>query len=557
MRKEIIINSAINEVRVAITEEGHLAEFFIEVPEREKLLGNIYYGKISKIATGINAAFVNIGLSQDAFLHFSDVDDTNINSLDNQLDIVDHADEQNYDFSNSTEEITEDNNEDFYDKELNSKQIIKPSDVGNVTKQFTIFETKRSGNVVIDLQENKEVLVQVVREAYSHKGMKVSTKITLPGRYVVLLPFEKTIGVSRKIQHKAERRRLFNLAKKALPEGFGCIIRTASLGKSLDELIADWENLLVTWKNIEEKIEVARQMQQPMLVYQDMLLAASVIRDYFKDDISRVVVDSKKLYTNIIEYLKNNSPNLVDKVELYTGSLPIFEVLGIEKELHRTNKRVLSLMSGGDIVIEKTEALTVIDVNSGRSVETDQEKNAVRTNLEAALEIARQLRLRDIGGIIIVDFIDMKKAENRRKVFNLMKNDVRADRAKIVVYPLTQLGLMQITRQRINQNLGEKVSDICPMCAGLGRIPSKSELLNSIEKWLKNFRARSNEFKITLLVHPQIAEYLTEGQMTIVSRLMIKYFIKISVQQNDSINIDKFRVISDRKQKDITNEYMN
>ena len=214
-------------------------------------------------------------------------------------------------------------------------------------------------------------------------------------------------------------------------------------------------------------------------------------------------------------------------------------------------------MSGGDIVIEKTEALTVIDVNSGRSVETDQEKNAVRTNLEAALEIARQLRLRDIGGIIIVDFIDMKKAENRRKVFNLMKNEVRADRAKIVVYPLTQLGLMQITRQRINQNLGEKVSDICPMCAGLGRIPSKSELLNSIEKWLKNFRARSNEFKITLLVHPQIAEYLTEGQMTIVSRLMIKYFIKISVQQNDSINIDKFRVISDRKQKDITNEYMN
>ena len=173
------------------------------------------------------------------------------------------------------------------------------------------------------------------------------------------------------------------------------------------------------------------------------------------------------------------------------------------------------------------------------------------------MEIARQLRLRDIGGIIIVDFIDMKKAENRRKVFNLMKNEVRADRAKIVVYPLTQLGLMQITRQRINQNLGEKVSDICPMCAGLGRIPSKSELLNSIEKWLKNFRARSNEFKITLLVHPQIAEYLTEGQMTIVSRLMIKYFIKISVQQNDSINIDKFRVISDRKQKDITNEYMN
>ena len=577
MRKEIIINSAINEVRVAITEEGHLAEFFIEVPEREKLLGNIYYGQVSKIITGINAAFVDIGLSQDAFLHFSDVEDIkNNNEFDNREFVNREHFEQVYNDQNNINNYNNDelyvkqdsnndndiieaelNDSDNIDKELESKKITKPLNVGNVTKQFAIFETKRSGNVIIDLQEGKEVLVQVVREAYSHKGMKVSTKISLPGRYVVLLPFEKVIGVSKKIQSKTERRRLYNLAKKALPDGFGCIVRTASVGKSLDELIADWENLLITWKKVEEKIEVARKMQEPMLVYQDMLLAASIIRDYFKDDIYRVVVDSKRMFHSIIEYLKVHAPNLVDKVELYSGITPIFEVLGIDKELQRTNKRVLSLSNGGDIVIDKTEALTVIDVNSGRSTETEQEKNAVKTNMEAIREIARQLRLRDIGGIIIIDFIDMKNAENRRRIFNLMKNEMKYDTAKIVVYPLTQLGLMQITRQRINQNLGEKVSDICPVCFGTGRIASKSELLNSIEKWLKLFRMKSNEFKITLLVHPQIAEYLTEGQMTIISRLMIKYFVKISVQQNDSISIDKFRVISDRKQKDITNEYLN
>ncbi|MGI6369773.1 MAG: Rne/Rng family ribonuclease [Ignavibacteria bacterium] len=541
MRKEIIINSTINEVRVAITEDGHLAELYIEVPEKEKLLGNVYYGKVNKVVTGINAAFIDIGLQQDAFLHFSDFEETNNINFDNNDDdiataIVDEASNDADDASNIS--------------------IKKPDNVGNITKEFAKFSTKSSGDIVINLQENKEILVQVVREAYSHKGMKVGTKIAIPGRYVVLLPFERMIGISRKIRSHHERNRLRKLARKALPEGFGCIIRTASVGKKEEELISDWENLLLAWSEAEKKIEYARKQQTPMLIYQDMLLADSVIRDLFKDDISRVVIDSKVMFKNVISYLETAAPNLVNKVEYYTGIAPIFEVLGIEKELARTTKRVLPLTSGGDIVIDKAEALTVIDVNSGRSNETDQEKNALKTNLEATREIARQLRLRDIGGIIIVDFIDMQSEQNKRQLLNEVRNEIRHDKAKVVAYPLTQLGLMQITRQRINQNLGEKISDICPTCSGSGRIPSKSTLLNSIEKWLKTFRQKSNEFKITLLVHPQIAEYLTEGNMPIISRLMIKYFIKINVQQNDSIGIDKFRVISNRKQKDITQEFL-
>ncbi len=544
MRKEIIINSSINEVRVAITEDGHLAELHIEHPEKEKLLGNVYYGKVNKVVTGINAAFIDIGMQQDAFLHFSDFEDSQNSSFDNSDEYDDYIN------SNDSDENTNETDD------VANASINKPKDVGRITKELAVFSTKSSGDIVIDLQEQKEILVQVVREAYSHKGMKVATKIAIPGRYVVLLPFEKMIGISKKIRNRNERRRLRKLAKKALPEGFGCIIRTASVGKAATELINDWETLLITWSEIEKKIEQARKQQTPMLVYQDMLLADSIIRDFFKDDISRVVLDSKIMFQNVVDYLKANAPNLVNKVELYTGTSPIFEILGIEKELARTHKRTVTLSSGGDIVIDKTEALTVIDVNSGRSNEKEQEKNALKNNLEAAREIAKQLRLRDIGGIIIIDFIDMQSEAHKRQLLNEVRNAIRPDKAKVVAYPLTQLGLMQITRQRINQNLGEKVSSICPTCAGSGRIASKSTLLNSIEKWLKTFRQSSNEFKITLLVHPEIAEYLTEGNMPIISRLMIKYFAKITVQQNDSISIDKFRFISNRKQKDITQEYL-
>jgi ribonuclease G len=567
MRKEIIINSAINEVRVAITEDGHLAEFFVEFPEKEKSVGNVYYGKISKVATGINAAFVDIGKHQNAFLHFSDVNDTSsygsFDSFDEDEQIDENIVEENTKAEKTDDEIetfeitNSDNDEKIEEKsskKLSSIKLKKAEKIGQITKEFAIFSTKSSGDVVINLQPNKEVLVQVVREPYSHKGMKVTTKIAIPGRYVVMLPFEKMIGISRKIQSSNERRRLKRLAKNALPEGFGCIIRTASVGKNEEELIRDWEDLLNTWNEVEQKIEMARKTQTPMRVYQDMLLAASIIRDFFKKDIGRVVVDSSKMYNDIVNYLKITEPKLVEKVELYKGITPIFEALEIEKELERTNKRVLSLNNGGDIVIDRTEALTVVDVNSGKATETDQEKNALKTNIEAASEIAKQMRLRDIGGIIIIDFIDMQREENRNKLFNKMLNAVRFDRAKVVLFPLTQLGLMQITRQRINQNLVEKTSVSCPTCSGKGRIASNATLLNSIEKWLKNYTKKSNEFNINLIVHPKIAEFLTEGEFSIISKLMIKYFVKINVLQNDSIVVDKFRIVSVRKQKDITGD---
>ncbi len=535
MRKEIIINSTINEVRVAITEDGQLAEFFIEFPEKERYIGNVYLGKVNKVMQGINAAFIDIGLRQDAFLHFSDVDD----SLENTM-IEEDDDEDNEDYP-----ATLDNNTDVA---LRRTQFSS----GTKATNKATFSTKRSGEVQINLEPKQDVIVQVVREAYGHKGVKVTTKIAIPGRYVVLLPFDNILGVSKKIHSYQERRRLRQLARRVLPKGFGCIIRTAAKGKSEVELEKDWEDLLIKWKEIEQKVE---KTKKPSLLYKDMRLATSVIRDLLTPQVQRVVVDSKKLYKEIYNYLKWSSSKSLHKLELYAGARPIFDAYSIEKELAKTYRRKVNLPNGGDLAIEQTEAMFVVDVNSGRAAESDQERNAVRTNMEAAREMARQIRLRDMAGMIIIDFIDMAQEQNRRKLYVEMKRELAKDRAKTVVYPLTQLGLLQITRQRINQNIAEKITETCPTCSGTGRITSKAVLINNIERWLRNFRKSSREFRILLTVNPNIALYLTEGTISPLNKLMLKYFVKIKITQSDQMPIDKFRFFSERQQKDITNDF--
>ncbi len=553
MKKEIIINSAINEVRVAITEDTQLAEFYIEFPDKERYIGNVYLGKVNKVVTGINAAFIDIGMEQDAFLHFSDVDESLENTFYTDEDDVDDSDE-NIDDDFIEEKNPQKANIKKYMNETAAVALRKEQFTPGDANKLATFKTKRSGEVLINLESKQDVLVQVIREAYGNKGMKVTTKIAIPGRYTVLLPFDDMIGVSKKTPTALERRRLRQLARNVLPNGYGCIIRTAAQGKSEDELRRDLRHLVNIWKEIEQKVEKAKK---PMLVYQDLGLATSVIRDLFQSDVERVVVDSKKLYKEIVAYLKSVSPHLVDKVEYYAGQSSIFEVYGIEKELAKTYRRSVALPGGGDIVIDRTEAMTVVDVNSGRSNDNEQEKNAMKTNLEACREIARQIRLRDIAGIIICDFIDMTTESNRKKLLHEMRRELSRDRAKTVTYPLTQLGLLQITRQRINQNIEEKTSEECPMCNGTGRVTSRAVLLNSIERWLRNFRKKSREFKLVLQLHPHVASHITEGTISTISKLMLKYFVKITVQQNDTVPIDKFRFLSVRRQKDITYEFIN
>jgi ribonuclease G len=544
MKKEIIINASLNEVRVAITEDSDLAEFMVEMPDKERFVGNVYKGKVSKVVTGINAAFINIGLKQDAFLHFSDIDE----SLENTIIEEDDDEEEENDNSNKKNQ----NNKNKSNQSSKNQKSQPPKSPKNNDDIIT-FETKKSGKVQINLEEGQEVIVQVTREAYANKGMKVTSKIAIPGRYLVLLPYDEMLGVSRKIASFKERKRLRYAVRSFKKDNYGCIIRTASKSKTDEELKIDWNNLVDVWKEIDSNI---KRIDGPGLVYQDFQLAQSVVRDLFTTQVQRIVVDSKKVYREINSYIKRVSPHLENKIELYTGKKSIFEEFGIERELAKTYRRRVNLKNGGDIVIEHTEAMVVIDVNSGRTSEKFQENNALNTNLEAMKEACKQIRLRDIGGMIIVDFIDMSLEKNGKRLFYEMKKELSRDRAKTILYPLSQIGLMQMTRQRINQNTSEKITEVCPVCKGSGRVTSKTVLVNEIERWLRNFRKHSREFRLELYVHPSVAQHISEGTISIMSRLMIKYFVKIKLQQSDSIKIDHFKFFSVRQQKDITSEYL-
>lgn len=533
MKKEIYINSSLNETRVAITEDGRLAEYFIEFPDKERLVGSIFLGRVQKIVQGMNAAFIDIGLEQDAFLHFSDVD----SSMEDSFELDDEEDEEE-----AEEEMSD-----------SATEALRIGSARQTKRTKPVFQTKRSGDIVINLQPKQMVLVQVVREAYANKGVRVSTRISFPGRYVVFMPFENVIGVSKKIGTFKERKRLRQLARQVLPPGAGCIIRTAAQHQTENELRKDWENLFEQWKNVERTV---KQVTKPTLLFKDLSITNSVIRDLFTRDVTRVVVDNKRLHREVAKYLDDNAPTLAGKLQHYTSKEPLFDAFSLQREIDNIFSKKVSLPSGGYIIFDHTEAMLVVDVNTGRATfDSDQENNAVKTNIEAAREIARQLRLRDVGGMIVVDFIDMSDEKNKAKIVSEIKKEFYKDRAKTVIYPLTQLGLLQITRQRIRQNITEWVSDTCPVCEGSGRIQSKGLLLNNIDRWLYNFRQRSREFRLLVMVHPTVASYLGEGAFSRLTKLMLRYFVKITLQPTEAMPVNEFRVYSVRLQRDITKEY--
>lgn len=547
MIKEILISSTIDEIRIAITEDGKLAEYFVELADKEKFVGNIYLGKVTRILPSLNAAFINIGLPQNAFLHFSDVDERfrQVSFEDEEKSSLNENESDIFNFEHKDKSVIDEIDNLLFN--LNDNSIKKTRNKKKIRNDKTNFN--------IGIKENQHILVQVVREAFSTKGVKVSTRISIPGRYLVLVPNFTIIGVSRKITSLQERKRLRSIIKEFANSKHGCIIRTAANGREKEELENDWEKLVEIWNKIEKK---AQSHNEPVLLYKDIELTTSIIRDLFRSDISKVIVDSKKIYKEIYEYLEDNSPQFLPKLELYRGKMSLFDYYQLEKEIEQTFQRKVNLPSGGSIIIDQTEAMFIIDVNSGKYVnETTQEENAFKTNLEAVEEIAKQIRLRDLSGMIIIDFIDMQEPLHRKKIFTSMRKALRKDRAKTVVFPLTQLSLMQITRQRIHLNIGEKVTEVCPLCKGQGRIPIKSEVFTKIERWLRNFKAQSKEFRLNLYVHPHIAEYLSEGKISKTTKLMLKYFVKIKLIQDESLPLDKFRFESLKQNRDITHEFIS
>lgn len=546
MKKNILISSAINQTRACITENDELAEYFIEFPEKEKIVNNIYLGRVTNIVQGINAAFIDIGLNIDAFLHFSDVDE----SLESSI-ILDEDDEE--DETPNEQSTTKPTSKEASKSTDNDVKLRKKSIVAN-SSELAKFSTKKTGEININLKPGQEIVVQVTREAYSTKGVKVTSKIAIPGRYLVLLPFDRLLGVSKKIKLFQERKRLRAVSREFNQREYGCIIRTAAQNKSKAELENDWNYLKSVWEEIEYKI---KKHNAPNLLYKDATLTKTLTRDMLNSQVESIIVDSTYVFNEVKTYLNWVSPQMLSKLKLYKGATPIFEEFDVDKDIANIHRRTVRLKSGGSIVIDQTEAMIVIDVNSGRGTDSEQELTALNTNLEALNEICKQIRLRDMGGMIIIDFIDMMNENNKKKLFNESRRILSRDRAKSVIFPLTQLGLMQITRQRINQNIAEKVNEVCPTCKGTGKISTSSMAINDLENWLKRFKFESNEFKLLIRVHPSLADELLQGTISKLSRIMFKYFLRIKLLRDDSLSLNQFKVISVKTQKDITKDYLN
>lgn len=503
MTKEIIINASMGETRIAILEEKRLVELFVEKPDRERMVGDIYLGKVVNVVKGMRAAFVNIGHKQDAFLHFSDIGET---------------------FSTVSSIV--DRDEDDY-----VEQSFRPDQI----------------------KVGQEILVQIIKEPISTKGSRLTTEISIPGRFTVLVPNSSVVGVSKKIDSIKERRRLRKLAKSVRPEGFGVIVRTVAEGRDDDVLKSDIYSLLKVWNKIEKKL---KDSKPPMLIYKDMGMLSSVIRDLFTSDVERLVVDSSKLYREIVSYLKEVGYSLIKSVEYYNKKTPIFDHYGIESEIEASLARKVLMKSGGSIVFDQTEALVAIDVNSGKFIgHKDHEQNSLRINLEAATEIARQLRLRDLGGIIVIDFIDMRDEKNKRRLYEEFKKELRKDRAQANITPISEFGLIEMTRERVRPSLIFTFSETCPTCKGLGRINAKGTVLTIIERWVKRFKASSKDLRLKLVTHPEIKAFLTEGIRNPIRRIMWKHRVLIEVQEDANLEIDEFHFYSSKGNKDITEKF--
>jgi ribonuclease G len=529
MNKEIIISSSTTQNRVAITEDGNLVDFFVDHPEKQRMVGDVYLGRVARVLPGIRAAFIDIGLKHDAFLHFSDIGERT-EALQGIFD--DDEDEDEEQSPNPSPNATVENPNqptlELPKPEIRERQITK-------------------------LHKGQELLIQILKEPVKDKGVRVTSSVSIPGRFCVLLPMDNKIGVSKKIVEYKERKRLRKIARGIIPEDCGLIIRTAAKDQDEESLSADLKYLVKIWEDIQED---AKKLEPPSLLYKDLSTTISVIRDLFSPDVSKVFVDSKKLFKEIRNYVQFIQPALVDRIEFYKEDRPIFESFKVDEQIKNLMRRKVALPSGGHIVIDHTEAMTVIDVNSGRyAAKKDQELNSLKTDLEASREIVRQLRLRDIGGLIVVDFIDLEDEKNRKKIYDELKKEFKKDRAKTAMLPMTEFGLMQITRERVRENIVQSMTEVCPYCEGTGLLTKKSNLIHEIEGWLKRYKMEGKYYSLIIRVHPSLGEKLKQGFISTLTKIQLKYFIKLSLEQTEKISPQTFRFIAKKTNEDLTEEF--
>ncbi len=505
MNRELIVRSSSDAVDFALLKEGKLTELHKEEDNNDFSVGDIFLAKVRKPVTGLNAAFVNVGYEKDAFLHYHD--------LGPQLSTM--------------------------------VKFIKQVSIGKLRdyslKNFPLEkDIDKHGSINDVIKSNQSLLVQIVKEPISTKGPRISSELSLAGRYLVMVPFSERVSVSQKIGSKEEKDRLKRLVKSIKPKGFGVIIRTVAEGKKVAELDKDLENLLNKWSAMCKKLYKA---PTPSKVLVELNRASSILRDVFNDSFTGIQVDDVTLYNQIKDYVLEIAPGKESIVKLYDSTVPIFEKFGIERQIKTSFGRTASMSKGAYLIIEHTEALHVIDVNSGNrsNKAKNQEDTALEVNMLSASEIARQLRLRDMGGIIVIDFIDMVKAPHRRKLFDHLRDEMKDDRAKHKILPPSKFGLVQITRQRVRPEMNIKTTEEDPNRAGL-EVEAPIVLIDKINVDLERLlKGPKKDSKITLNIHPFIAAYITKGFPSIRSKWFMEHKKWIKIQPRDAYTYLEYR----------------
>ena len=579
MSKEIIVNVGERETRIAVMEDEKLVELHIERAER--VVGSLYKCRVANVLPGMDAAFVDVGLERNAYLSVVDVLPTSddgaaaesksdsggagggrrgrygrdqrrggdagvsstvpgVNGAANSGDEADSDDEAADEMDERALAGDDEDDEDGDDSESETENASKANARARKPYRRSMLKQQRIRDV---LRVGQELLVQVVKGPRSTKGARVSTRVSLPGRYLVLMPEADNLGVSRKIEDAKERDRLKKIGERMREPGFGLIIRTEAEEKTEQELKADMDFLVKTWRGVQEK---AKTVRAPFLVQQDLTLLYKTIRDVFGSDVQKLVIDDPAEYEKANELLERLSPKLKGRIHLYDGTEPIFDHYRLETEIERLTKRKVFLKTGGSLVIDETEALTVIDVNTSKFVGgSSLSETIIRTNLDAAHEIARQMRLRDIGGIIIIDFIDMNNARDKQAVVKALELALKKDRSRTKISNITPLGLIEMTRKRTGETLTGFMTDECPYCQGRGNLPSSESVSVQLERELRRYggnpqHARRDAFLVTC--HPEVAELLIGPEGSTIAEIERELQKAIYVRAEDDSHIEKFDI---------------
>jgi len=502
--KELVINASPLETRIAIVEDGHLTELHIEREENRSMVGNIYKGRVDSVVPGIQAAFVDIGFEKNGFLYVTDIADPELGDVD---------------FVDGTAKV---------DKKKRESRTPKIESI---------------------LKRNQTIMVQVAKDTLGTKGCRLTNYVTLPGRYSVLMPTVPHLGVSRKISSDKERDRIRRILKDVRPKGLGLISRTAAEGKTKSELEDDAKYLNRVWNKVGKRMESEKA---PALIYEDLNPILRIVRDRFTSDYNKLTIDDEGEYNRIMGFLDAFAPNLKKRVKLYKQRRPLFDKVGIEDEIAKALQRKVGLPSGGHICIDPTEALVAIDVNTGRFTgKKNLEDTVLKTNLEAAEEIARQVRLRDIGGIIVCDFIDMRYERNRRELLKKMREVLDKDRTKTTISEITELGMIEMTRKRVKHTLTNALSQTCPYCEGSGRVRSVTTMTFDLVRRLEALFCDIRDKSVIVQVHPDVARRLRTENKELVDKVAEEFGKEIAIESVSDFHIHDIRILNGRNRKEI------